>query len=95
MALSEPEVRHVALLSRLELTDDQVRLYAEQLGRVLEYVEKLKRLDTSQVEPMISASAPGNVFRADEARPSLPRDEALRAAPDHDGEYFRVPPVIE
>lgn len=95
MALSEQEVRHVALLARLELTPEEVRLYASQLGRVLEYVEKLKNLDTAQVEPMITPTGRGNVFRADVPRPGLPREEALRAAPEHDGEHFRVPPVFE
>jgi aspartyl-tRNA(Asn)/glutamyl-tRNA(Gln) amidotransferase subunit C len=95
MALSEEEVRHVAWLSRLELTDDEVRLYARQLGKILEYVEMLRRVDTSDVEPMITATVEGNVFRPDQPRPGLPREEALQAAPEQDGEYFRVPRVIE
>lgn len=95
MALSEQEVRHIALLSRLQLTDDEVKLYREQLTKILDYVEKLKKLDTTGVEPMISASVQGNVFRADEPRPSLPREAAFESAPSHDDEYFRVPPVIE
>lgn len=95
MALSEEEVRHIALLSRLQLTDEEVRLYAEQLTHILDYVQKLQALDTSGVEPMISASVSGSVFRADEPRPGLPREAALDGAPSHDGEYFRVPPVIE
>jgi aspartyl-tRNA(Asn)/glutamyl-tRNA(Gln) amidotransferase subunit C len=95
MALTEQEVRHIALLSRLQLTDDEVKLYREQLTKILDYVEKLKKLDTTGVEPMISASVQGNVFRADEPRPSLPREAAFESAPSHDDEYFRVPPVIE
>jgi aspartyl-tRNA(Asn)/glutamyl-tRNA(Gln) amidotransferase subunit C len=95
MALSQAEVRHVAMLSRLQLTDGEVRLYGEQLGKILEYVEKLKALDTTGVEPMISASVQGNVFRPDEPRPGLKREDAFQSAPDHDDEYFRVPPVIE
>jgi aspartyl-tRNA(Asn)/glutamyl-tRNA(Gln) amidotransferase subunit C len=95
MALSEQEVRHVAMLSRLQLTDAEIHLYREQLGKILEYVEKLKRLDTTGVEPMISASVQGNVFRPDEPRPSLKREASFQSAPDHDDEYFRVPPVIE
>jgi aspartyl-tRNA(Asn)/glutamyl-tRNA(Gln) amidotransferase subunit C len=95
MALSEQEVRHIALLSRLQLTDGEVKRYREQIAKILEYVEKLKRLDTTGVEPMISASVQGNVFRVDEPRPSLPREAAFQSAPSHDDEYFRVPPVIE
>ncbi len=95
MSLSPEEVRHVALLSRLHLSDAEVNAYTEQLGKILGYVEKLKELDTRNIEPMITATSSGNVFRADEPRPSLKREDALAAAPAHDGEYFRVPPVIE
>jgi aspartyl-tRNA(Asn)/glutamyl-tRNA(Gln) amidotransferase subunit C len=95
MALTEQEVRHVAMLSRLELSDAEVKLYAEQLGKILEYVQVLNRLDTSRVEPMISATVTGNVFRPDQPRAGLPREQALLAAPEHDEEFFRVPPVIE
>jgi len=95
MELSEQEVRHIALLARLQLSETEVKLYREQLVNILDYVEKLKRVDTDGVEPMISASVQGNVFRADEPRPSLPREAAFESAPSHDEEYFRVPPVIE
>lgn len=95
MALSEKEVRHVAMLSRLHLTDEEVKHYTGQLAKILEHVEQLKKVDTSNVEPMITATASGNVFRADAPRPSLKREDALFSAPDHDDEYFRVPQVIE
>jgi len=95
MALSEKEVRHVALLSRLHLTDEEVKHYTEQLGKILVHVEQLKKVDTSNVEPMITATTSGNVFREDVPRPSLKREDALLSAPDHDDEYFRVPAVIE
>jgi len=95
MALSEQEVRHVALLSRLHLTDEEVRNYTGQLAKILGHVEQLKQVDTSSVEPMITATASGNIFRPDEVRPSLKREDALRSAPGHDDEYFRVPAVIE
>jgi aspartyl-tRNA(Asn)/glutamyl-tRNA(Gln) amidotransferase subunit C len=95
MALSEEEVRHIALLSRLQLTDEEVKLYAEQLTHILDYVKKLQDLDTSGIEPMISASASSGVFRVDEPRPGLQREAAFESAPSHDAEYFRVPPVIE
>ena len=95
MALSVEEVRHVAMLSRLHLSDEDVRLYAEQMGAILDYMKQLDEVDTSKVEPMIGATASGNVFRVDEPRPSLAREDALFSAPHHDGEYFRVPPVID
>jgi aspartyl-tRNA(Asn)/glutamyl-tRNA(Gln) amidotransferase subunit C len=95
MALSEEQVRHVALLSRLELSDEEVELYASQLGKVLDYVDKLNTLDTSNVEPMITAAITGNVFREDEPEEGIEREDALQSAPDHDDEYFRVPRVLE
>jgi aspartyl-tRNA(Asn)/glutamyl-tRNA(Gln) amidotransferase subunit C len=95
MALTPEEVAKVAKLSRLALSDKEVQMYSEQLGKILTYVEKLKALDTSKVEPMISAAADGNVFRPDEVRPGLKREDALKSAPAHDDEFFRVPPVIE
>ena len=95
MALSEQEVRHVALLSRLYLSDADVRASTEQLGKILSHVEKLKELDTGAIEPMITATVLGNVFRPDESKPSLNRTDVLRSAPDHDDEYFKVPAVIE
>lgn len=95
MALSEEAVRHVATLSRLQLSDAEVKHYTEQLAKILEHVEQLKKVDTANVEPMITATLTGNVFRPDEVRPSLAREDALHSAPDHDDEYFRVPQVIE
>jgi aspartyl-tRNA(Asn)/glutamyl-tRNA(Gln) amidotransferase subunit C len=95
MALSEKEVRHVAMLSRLHLSDDEVKHYTGQLAKILDHVEQLKKVDTTGIEPMITATASGNVFRPDAPRPSLKREDALFSAPDHDDEYFRVPQVIE
>lgn len=95
MAISREEVAKVARLSRLALTEDELRTYTEQLGKILDYVEQLKALDVSSVEPMISAAAKGNVFRADAVRPGLTREDAFISAPSHDDEFFRVPPVIE
>lgn len=95
MALTEKEVRHVAMLGRLALSDEEIHAFTSQLGALLQYIDKLQQVDTSKVEPMITATAGENVFRADEPRPSLPRGEALKSAPDHDDEYFRVPKVIE
>ncbi|MCZ7644628.1 MAG: Asp-tRNA(Asn)/Glu-tRNA(Gln) amidotransferase subunit GatC [Planctomycetota bacterium] len=95
MSLTVDEVRHVAMLSRLHLSDEEVRRYAQQLGAILEYVDQLKELNTDSIEPMITATASGNVFRKDEPRPGLERDAALAAAPQQDGEFFLVPKVIE
>ena len=95
MAITREEVIKVAKLSRLALSEDEVQLYTQQLGKILHYVEKLNAIDTSKVKPMITAAAAGNVFRPDVHRPGLSREDALHSAPAHDDEFFRVPPVIE
>lgn len=95
MAINRDDVIKVAKLSRLALTEQEVGTYTEQLGKILHYVEKLSEPDTSKVQPMITAATDGNVFRADEIRPSLERKSAFDSAPSHDDEFFRVPPVIE
>jgi aspartyl-tRNA(Asn)/glutamyl-tRNA(Gln) amidotransferase subunit C len=95
MSISREDVAKVAKLSRLALSEQELQTYTEQLGKILHYVDKLNALDTSKVEPMITAAASGNVFRPDVVRPGLSREDALKSAPAHDDEYFRVPPVIE
>jgi aspartyl-tRNA(Asn)/glutamyl-tRNA(Gln) amidotransferase subunit C len=95
VSISKDDVKKVAVLSRLAVSENEAQVYSEQLDKILHYVDKLKELDTSKVEPMITAAASGNVFREDVPRPSLTREEALQSAPSHDDEFFRVPPVIE
>ena len=89
------EVREVAKLARLELSEDEISTYAGQLTKVLDYVALLNEVDTEGVEPMVHALDQGNVFRVDELRPSLSREEALSNAPKTDGKYFQVPQVID
>ena len=95
MSLSREEIDHVALLARLELDDETSEQMRIQLGRVLEYVEKLGELDTDGVEPMSHPGELVNVFRPDETKPSLGREDVLANAPDHGKGCFRVPRVIE
>jgi aspartyl-tRNA(Asn)/glutamyl-tRNA(Gln) amidotransferase subunit C len=95
MAISNDDVVKVAKLSRLALSGDEVTTYTEQLGKILHFVEKLTAVDTSKVEPMITAAADGNVFRPDVPKPTLDRKAVFASAPAHDDEFFRVPPVIE
>lgn len=89
------EVREVAKLARLELTEDEISTYAGQLTKVLDYVALLDEVDTEGVEPMVHALDQGNVFRVDEVRPTLSREDALSNAPKTDGKYFQVPQVID
>jgi aspartyl-tRNA(Asn)/glutamyl-tRNA(Gln) amidotransferase subunit C len=86
-------VEYVARLAHLSLTDEERETFARQLDQVLAYAESIQALDTSSVEPMSHAIATG-VFRPDEPRPSLPRQDVLAAAPDAADALFRVPRVI-
>ncbi|HVK07720.1 MAG TPA: Asp-tRNA(Asn)/Glu-tRNA(Gln) amidotransferase subunit GatC [Gemmataceae bacterium] len=89
------QVRKVARLARLELADADLPTMAQQLTAILGYVEKLNELDTEGVEPMAHPLPVQNVFRADELKPSLPVDEALRNAPARSGDFFAVPAVLD
>jgi aspartyl-tRNA(Asn)/glutamyl-tRNA(Gln) amidotransferase subunit C len=95
MSITRDDVAKVARLSRLALTEEELQLYTEQLGHILQYVEKLNAVDTAAVEPMVTAVAGRNVFRPDAVKPGLKREDALAAAPDQDEEFFKTPPVIE
>ena len=95
MAITEDEVRYVAHLSRLALSDEAVDTFGRQLDDIISYVEKLNELDTSDVEPMIHAADQVNVFREDEAGESLRRKEALQNAPDDAEGCFKVPRILD
>src|ERR1041385_6576584 len=93
--LTLPEVEHVALLARLELTAEEKTKLTEDLNVILQHFERLQELDTTDVEPTSHAIPMQNVFRSDEVRPSLPRELLLAEAPDAREEYFVVPRVVE
>lgn len=93
--LSLEDVRKVASLARLKLSEAELQGFAEQLGGMLDYVEVLNELDVSGVEPMAHVADVSNVLREDELRDSLPREDALSNAPKTDGKYFLVPQILE
>lgn len=95
MSLSIDEVRKVARLARLELPEDDLPRMAEQLNRILGYVDQLQQVDTEGVEPLAHPLPVQNVFRDDEPVPSLPPGEALKNAPNRVGDYFAVPAVFD
>ena len=95
MAITEDEVRYVAHLSRLALSDEEVGTFGRQLDDIISYVEKLNELDTSDVEPMIHAADRSNVFREDSAGESLTRKEALQNAPEEAEGCFKVPRILD
>jgi aspartyl-tRNA(Asn)/glutamyl-tRNA(Gln) amidotransferase subunit C len=89
--ITRDEVLHVARLARLELTDDEVERFREQLNAILDAVGKVSELDLADVEPTAHPLDLVNTWREDEPRPSLSVDEALSNAPDREGDFFRVP----
>ena len=98
MPLTEKDVRYVAELAHLELTAEEVSKFLPQLDSVLQYIDKLNKLDTSQVEPMAQVSTDGSAkppLRPDEPQKTLSHEEALRNAPERGGDFFKVPRVIE
>jgi aspartyl-tRNA(Asn)/glutamyl-tRNA(Gln) amidotransferase subunit C len=95
MAGTEIDVKYVAHLARLALTPAEEQKIGAQLGNILGYIEKLKELDVSQVEPTAHAVPMVNVTRPDEIRPSLPTEDALRNAPAQANGLFLVPKIVE
>jgi aspartyl-tRNA(Asn)/glutamyl-tRNA(Gln) amidotransferase subunit C len=93
--LSRAQVIAIAELAKLQLTDDEIERFGEQLSHVLDYAARLEQLDTADIPPTASVLPLRNVFRDDEVRPSLPRDEALANAPDAADGQFRVDAVLD
>ena len=93
--ISMEEVEHVARLARLELGPADKERMRRELDSILSYIDKLRALDTADVEPTSHAVPLTNVMREDELRPSFPQAEMLANAPEPAGEFFRVPKIIE
>ncbi|MCC6578947.1 MAG: Asp-tRNA(Asn)/Glu-tRNA(Gln) amidotransferase subunit GatC [Phycisphaeraceae bacterium] len=93
-SITEQDVRHVARLSRLKLSDEEVRHFTQQLGNVMQYIAKLSELDVTNVEPMAHALDMSNVLREDEPQPGMDVDLALANAPDRSTPFFKVPKVL-
>ena len=91
MTISRDEVLHVARLARLDLSEDEIERFREQLNAILEAVGKVAELDLSDVEPTAHPLDLVNAWAEDEPRPSLSVEEALANAPDREGDFFRVP----
>jgi aspartyl-tRNA(Asn)/glutamyl-tRNA(Gln) amidotransferase subunit C len=97
VAIDRAQVRHVARLARLHLSEEEEERFALQLGHVLEYIERLAKVDVSGVEPLSFAgdAAAGLPLRDDVPRESLPREKVLAQAPQQDGRAFVVPRILE
>lgn len=96
MKITDKDVAYVADLAHLELTPQERERMLRDLNSILEYIDRLNELDTANVPPMAQTLLrAAETMREDALRPSLPHDAALGNAPDSDGEFFRVPKVIE
>ena len=93
--IDEGQVRAVAKLSRLELNDEEVAKFSDELSSILGYIEKLGELDTENIEPLAHCLPIHNVFREDKVMPSLANDVALANAPARHDEYFKVPKILD
>ncbi len=95
MALTAEQVRWVAHLSRLDLSDAEVSIMTDQLDAILLYVNQLQSVPTEAVEPLAHPLSVQNVFRDDNLTASIPSTDALANAPDKQGDFFGVPAVLD
>ena len=93
--IDESQVRKVAKLARLELANSEIEEFTVQLSAILDYVEKMNELDTTDVEPLAHCLPISNVFRNDSIKASLGTEKTLANAPQRDGEFFKVPKILE
>ena len=94
MSVTIQQVEYIAQLARLEFTKAEKEKLVGELNTILNYIDKLNELDTSNVEPLSQVIGSNNIFRDDVVRPSLPPGEVLQNAPDKTDEFFKVPKVI-
>ena len=95
MKLSRDEVDHIAELARLDLSEDEAKLYQEQLSAILEHFERLQALPTEDIVPMTTVLPLHSVMREDTTRPPTDREDILDNAPATEDGYFEVPAVLD
>jgi aspartyl-tRNA(Asn)/glutamyl-tRNA(Gln) amidotransferase subunit C len=93
--ISLDQVKHVAHLARLAITDEEVEKFATHLDSIIKFAEQLNELDTEGIEPTSHVLNIKNVLREDKATQGLPREEVLKNAPEHQGGQFKVPSILE
>ena len=93
--ISTDQVKHVAHLARLAITEDEANRFTQQLDKIITFAEQLNEVDTENVEPTSHVLEIKNVMREDVAKPGLPNEEVLKNAPDHQDGQIKVPPIIE
>ena len=92
--ISTSDVRKVAQLARLELPDDQIETYTEQLEEILSYVDQLQKIDTENIPPTTRAVEVVNAMREDLVEVNSSREDLLNQAPHREGDFFRVPKIL-
>ena len=95
MKLTIEQVEHIALLARLNLTQEEKERYSEQLSAILDYADSLKEIDTSGISPTSSVLTKLTVLRADITKSGLTREDLLRNAPEQRDNQFKVPAILE
>ena len=94
--ITKEEIKKISSLAKINIPDDELDSYSEQISKILEYMSTLNEVDTSKVEEFSNALFNSEqLMREDEVEPSLNRDDILDIAPDSDGVYFKVPKVIK
>lgn len=95
MAITIKEVEYIARLANLEFSPEEKERFTHQLSQIIDYMGKLQQLDTEGVEPTSHIIPVSNVFREDRVRPSLPREESIKNAPDKGEGFVKVPKFLE
>ncbi len=95
MAISKEEIVHIAKLANLNLTEEEIAMYAENMTDILEFAEVVNSLDTDNIKETIGINGEYNVFRKDEVKQDISKDELLKNAPSQDEGMFRIPKVIQ
>ncbi|MCH7836711.1 MAG: Asp-tRNA(Asn)/Glu-tRNA(Gln) amidotransferase subunit GatC [Chloroflexi bacterium] len=95
MPLTPEEVRHIARLARVGLSDDEMPRLQSQLSKILDYFRRLQEVDTENVPPTAQTLAMHNVMRDDEPQPSMDKEEVLANAPQREDDHFRVRAILE
>jgi len=93
--ITKEQIQHIAVLSRLNLSEEEKDLFGSQLSSILDYMDQLNELDTRETEPTSHVLSLSNVMRDDILTSSLPGEEALKNAPSHSQNFYRVPRIIE
>ncbi|ASN06992.1 Asp-tRNA(Asn)/Glu-tRNA(Gln) amidotransferase subunit GatC [Virgibacillus necropolis] len=93
--ITNDDVKHVAHLARLAITDEEAEKFTKQLSKIIHYADLLNELDTDDIEPTTHVLETKNVLRKDEPKQWITQDEALKNAPDKKDGHFRVPSVME